>query len=125
MTPIAQAVIVGCVVVLTIAMVAALLALRKTALRAEGVLHVLERELPSMVTQVESLSEELRKLSHHANEELQRLGVVVEKVEEVTAKLAWLIGMIGGLTRVGQYAGIAAGVKKGVDVFVRRLRDKR
>ncbi len=124
MTLLAQAVIVACIVVLTAVLVSTLLALKKTALRAESVLHVVEREIRPMASQIESLAGDLRTLSHHANEELERVSVVVRRLEDVSAKVARLVGALGGLTRVGQMAGVAAGVKRGLDVFIRRLRDQ-
>ena len=124
MTLLAQAVVVACIVVLTAVLISTLLALKKTALRAESVLLLVEREVSPMASQIESLAGELRTLSHHADEELQRVSVVVRRMEEVSAKVARLVGVIGGLTRVGRAAGLAAGVKKGLDVFVRRLKDR-
>ena len=124
MTPLAQGVIVTCIVVLSAVLVSTLLALKKTALRAESVLHEVEREIRPLASQIESLTTEIRTLSHHANEELDRVAVVVRRLEDVSLKVARLLGVIGGLTRVGQYAGVAAGVKKGLDVFLRRLQDK-
>jgi uncharacterized protein YoxC len=124
MTPLAQGVIVACIVVLSAVLASTLLALRKAALRAESVLHVVEREIRPLAGQIESLTTELRTLSHHANEELDRVAVVVHRLEDISLKVARLLGVLGGLTRVGQYAGIAAGVKKGLDVFIKRLRDR-
>ena len=124
MTPLAQAVIVVCIVVLTAVLVSTLLALRKTALRAESVLLEVEREIRPMASQLESLTDELSTLSHSANEELARISLVVRRLEDVSAKVAAVVGVIGGLTRVGRAVGVAAGVKKGLDVFIRRLRDK-
>jgi uncharacterized protein YoxC len=123
-TPLGLAVIVACIVALTAALIATLLALRKTALRAESVLQVVEREIHPLARQVESLTGELRELSHHANQELERVGVVVKRLEDVSTKVARLVGALGGLTQIGQLAGAAAGVKKGLDVFIRRIRDK-
>jgi len=124
MTPLAQGVIVACIVVLSAVLASTLLALRKAALRAESVLHVVEQEIRPLAGQIESLTTELRTLSHHANEELDRVAVVVHRLEDISLKVARLLGVLGGLTRVGQYAGIAAGVKKGLDVFIKRLRDR-
>ena len=123
MTPLAQGVIVACIVVLSAVLASTLLALKKTALRAESVLHLVEREIRPLAGQIESLTTELRTLSHHANEELDRVAVVVHRLEDISLKVARLLGVLGGLTRVGQYAGVAAGVKKGLDVFIKRLRD--
>ena len=125
MAPVAQAVVVVCIVALTAALVSALLALRKTALRAESVLHVVEREVLPMTNQIESLTSELRTLTHQANDELERIGVVVRRVEEMSGKMARLVVALSGFTRVGQVVGVAAGVKKGLDVFIRRIKDKR
>src|SRR6266849_3097599 len=103
MTPLALGVIVACIVVLSAVLVSTLLALKKTALRAESVLHVVEQEILPLAGQIESLTTELRTLSHHANEELDRVGVVVHRLENVSLKVARLLGALGGLTRVGQY----------------------
>ena len=124
MTSLAQGVIVACIVVLSAVLASTLLALKKAALRAESVLHVVEREIRPLAGQIESLTTELRALSHHANEELDRVAVVVHRLEDISLKVARLLGVLGGLTRVGQYAGVAAGVKKGLDVFIKRLRDR-
>ena len=124
MIPLTQAVIVVCIVALTVVLVSTLLALRRTAIRAESVLAVLEREIHPLARQMESLTGELRTLSQHANQEVERIGVVVTRLEDVTAKGARLLGALAGLTQVGQLAGAAVGVKKGLAVFVRRLREK-
>jgi uncharacterized protein YoxC len=124
MTPLAQAVITVCIVLLTLALCSTLLALRKTALRAESVLHILEGEIRPMATQIESLAAELRTLSHQASEEIERIGVVVRRVEEATAKIARLVVTLGGFGRFGQAAGIAAGLKRGLDVFLKRIKEK-
>src|SRR5215469_10398138 len=112
LTPLGQAVIVVCIAALTVALIATLLALRKTALRAESVLQIVEREIDPMARQVESLTGELRALSSHANEELERVSIVVRGLEDVSTKVSRLVGALGGLTQVGQLAGAAAGVKK-------------
>lgn len=124
MTPLAQAVVVICIVVLSAVLVSTLLALKKTALRAESLLEQVEREIRPLVSQVESLTAELRDLSRSANEEMKRISLVVRRAEDISARLAKLVGVVGGLTRMGQYASVAAGVKKGLDVFVGRLRAK-
>jgi len=125
MTPLGQAVILVCIVALTIVLILTLLALRKTVLRAESVLHQLEREIRPMASQVESLTGELRALSHVATNELERVSTVVRRLEDVSARATRLLAALSGFTRVGQLAGAAFGVKKGFDVFVRRLRNTR
>ncbi len=125
MTLPAVAIIVLCVVVVSAVLVWTLLALRRTALRAESVLQVVEREIRPMLGQLESLIAELRTLSQGANEELRKIGVVVRRAEDVSIKVSKVLVAVGGLTRFGQYASLAAGVKKGLDVFVRRLKATR
>jgi uncharacterized protein YoxC len=124
MTPLAVGIIIACVVALTVVLISMLLAFRKTALRAEGVLAILEREIRPMVTEIESLTAELQKLSRKANDNLERIGAVVERVEDISVTAARVVGAVGGLTRIGQYAGVAAGVKRGVEVFLTRIRDR-
>src|SRR5438093_284472 len=63
-----------------------------------------------------------RALTREAGRELERIGAVAEKVESVADGFARLVGVLGGLTRAGQIVGVAAGVKKGVEAFVHRLR---
>jgi uncharacterized protein YoxC len=124
MIALTQVVIVVCIVALTGVLISTLLALRKTAIRAESVLALLEREIQPMASQVESMAAELRTLSQHTTRELDRVAVVVTRVEDMTSKVGRLVGALAGLTQVGQLAGAAVGVKKGLAVFVRRLRDK-
>jgi uncharacterized protein YoxC len=124
MTPLAQAVVVVCIALVSVVLMSTLLALRKTALRADSVLQQVEREIRPMVSQLESLTDELRELSKNANEEMRRLSAVVAHVEDISLKASKVVGAMVALTRFGQYAGVIAGVKKGVDVFVRRLQAK-
>jgi len=122
MGPLALVVVVICIVVLTAVLVSTLLAVKKTAGRAESVLAQVEREVRPMASQLEALTSELRDLSRNANDEMRRISVVVRRAEDVSVKVSRLVGALGGLTRLGQYAGVVAGVKKGLDVFVGRLR---
>lgn len=125
MTPVVLAIIVLCVVVVSAVLVWTLLALRKTALRAESVLRMVEREIRPMLGQLESLIAELRDLSQGANEELRKIRVVVRRAEDVSITVSKVVVAVGGLTRIGQYVSLAAGVKKGLDAFVRRLKATR
>src|SRR5262249_41048373 len=63
--PLTQAVIVICIVALTGVLISALLALRRTAVRAEAVLSQLEREIHPMASQLQSPTGGLRTPSHH------------------------------------------------------------
>lgn len=124
MTPLAQIIIVICVAVLTAVLVTTLVTLKRTLTRAETVLQLIEREIRPMASQLGALSEELRALSGKANRELDRVGLVVERLGDASSKVARVFGVVGSVTRVGQIAGVAAGVKKGLDVFVTRLRNR-
>jgi len=124
MTPLAVGVIVACVVALTVVLISTLLSLRKAAVRAEGVLAQVEREIRPMATELESLTAELQKLSRNANENLLRIGGIVDRVEDISVQAARVAGAVAGLTRIGQYAGMAAGVKRGLEVFLHRLTDR-
>ena len=124
MTPLAVAVILACVVALTLVLISTLLSLRKTALRAESVLAQVEREIRPMASELENLTGELQKLSRNANDNLQRIGGIVDRVEDISVQAARVVGAVGGLTRIGQYAGMAAGVKRGVEVFLHRLKER-
>ena len=110
-----------CVVILTATLVPTLLAFKRAAFRAETVLMLLEREIRPMASQLQGLTEELRGLSRHAGQNLERLGVVIGRVDEVTTRVARVVGFVGGFTRVGQLVGTATGVKKGLDVFITKL----
>ena len=124
MTPLAVGVILACVVALTIVLISTLLSIKKTALRAEGVLAQVEREIRPMASELESLTGELQKLSRNANDNLQQIGGIVDRVEDISVQAARVVGAVGGLTRIGQYAGLAAGVKRGVEVFLHRLKER-
>lgn len=123
MTPLAQAIVVICIAALTLALIPLLIALKRVATRAETVLQLIEREVRPMASQLSALTDDLRGLSRQARAELERIGTVARSIEDVSVKAARVLGLIGGLTRVGQLAGVATGLKKGLDVFVRRLKD--
>jgi uncharacterized protein YoxC len=124
MTPLAQAVVVICVAVVSAVLVATLLALRKTALRADRVLEQVEREIRPMLSQVDALTTELTTLSRSASEEMKQVSVIIRRVDEVSAKVSGLVGGLVAMTKYGQYAALLGGVKKGVEVFMGRLKAK-
>ena len=125
MSPLAVGVILACMVALTAVLISTLLAFRKTAQRAESVLVTVEREIRPLAGELEHLTAELQKLSHKANDSLDRIGRVVDRVEDVSLSAARVAAAVGGLTRVGQYAGLAVGLKRGVEVFLDRIKDRR
>ena len=117
-----QLVLTLCALALTLALVPTIVALRRAARRAETVLGILEEELRPLVAQAHALTEDVREVAKEAKGEIQRVGVVTERMNDLTVGLARVAGALGGLTRAGQLVGVAAGLKKGVDVFVHRLR---
>jgi hypothetical protein len=107
---------------LLVALVAAVWALRGVAQRAEAVLAIVEQELRPLIGQGLALTEDVRGLTREAGRELERVGAVTDRVEVVAAGLGRIVTTLGTLTRAGQIVGVAAGLKRGIDVFVHRLR---
>jgi uncharacterized protein YoxC len=109
---------------LLLALVAAVWALRGVAQRAEAVLAIVEQELRPVIGQAVALTEDVRSLTRDASRELERVGAVTDRVDDIAGAVGRIVGMLSGLTRAGQIVGVAAGVKKGIDVFVQRLRQQ-
>jgi uncharacterized protein YoxC len=107
---------------LLLALVAAVWALRRMAQRAEGVLTIIEQELRPLIGQALALTEDVRTLTREASRELERVGAVTERVDDIATGLSRFVGTLSGLTRAGQIVGVAAGLKKGLEVFVHRFR---
>ena len=122
MQPWVQIVLSVCALALTAALVAAILALRGALRRTDAVLAIVEQELRPLIGQVHGLTDELRELTHESRREVARIGDVTEHVEAAAAGLSRLVVALGGLARAGQLVGLAAGLRRGVDVFVSRLR---
>jgi hypothetical protein len=111
-----------CAVAVTVALVALLLALRRAGQRAERVLTVVERELEPLVLEARGLVGDLRDVSQAARDEMKRLGALTERAEQIAEGTGRVLAAVGGLTRVGQLVGLAAGLKTGLEVFLHRLR---
>jgi len=107
---------------LLLALVAAVWALRGVAQRAEAVLAIVEQELRPVIGQAVALTEDVRSLTREASRELDRVGAVTDRVDDIATAVGRIVGTLSGLTRAGQIVGVAAGLKKGLDVFVQRLR---
>ncbi len=122
MHPAAQILLVLCVVALTLVLVPVVLALGRAARRAEAVLGILDQELRPLVGQAHALAGDLRDLSKEARGELERMQAVTEQFSDLAVALARFVSAVGGLTRIGQLVGLAASVRKGIDVFVRHLK---
>ena len=109
---------------LLVALVAAVWALRGVAQRAEAVLAIVEQELRPVIGQAVALTEDVRSLTRDASRELERVGAVTDRVDDIAGAVGRIVGTLSGLTRAGQIVGVAAGLKKGIDVFVQRLRNQ-
>jgi uncharacterized protein YoxC len=105
-----------------VALVAAVLALRGALRRTDAVLAIVEQELRPLVGQVHGVTEEMRELTREARLEVIRVGEVTEQVQAVAAGLAKVVAGLGGLARVGSVVGLAGGLRRGVDVFVQKMR---
>jgi uncharacterized protein YoxC len=122
MQPWAQVVLLVCAVALTVTLILAVLALRRTLRRTTAVLEIVEQELRPLVGQVHGLTDELRELTRESRREVVRIGDVTERVQTVAEGLGRVVAGLAGLTKAGQIVGLAAGLRRGVDVFVQRLR---
>ena len=120
-----QVVVAVCAVALTAAVIALLLALRRTVQRAEGVLGIVEDELRPLIAQAHALTDEVRGLTREASLEIKRIGEVTERLNAVAETVGRLAGAAAALTRVGQFVSLAAGLRRGVDVFLHRVRKHR
>jgi hypothetical protein len=107
---------------LLLALVAAVWALRGVARRAEAVLAIVEQELRPVIGQAVALTEDVRSLTRDASRELERVGAITDRVDDIAGAVGRIIGTLSGLTRAGQIVGMAVGLKNGIDVFVQRLR---
>jgi uncharacterized protein YoxC len=124
MQPWTQALLVVCAVVLTVAGVALLLALRRTVQRAERVLGIVEEELRPLIAQAHALTDEVRGLTHETSLEVKRIGEVTERINTAAETVGRLAGAVAALTRVGQMVSLAAGIRRGADVFLHRARTR-
>ena len=122
MTPLAQAVLVVCAVVLTIALVVTLASFRRASARAEIVLQLVEREIRPLASQVEALAADVRALSQTANRELERVSGVVRRVEDISLKIARVVGVANNLASVRGITGVSSGLRTALSAFVSRLR---
>ena len=122
MTPLAQAVLAICAVVLTVAVVVTLATFRRAASRAEIVLQLVEREIRPLASQVEALAADVRVLSQTANRELERVSSVVRRVEDISLKIARVVGVANSLASFRGIRSVSSGLRTALSVFVSRLR---
>src|SRR2546428_10184668 len=93
---------------LLLALVAAVWALRGVAQRAEAVLAIVEQELRPLIGQALALTEDVRGLTREAGRELERVGAVTARGEDVATGGGRIVMTLGSLTRAGQIVGVAA-----------------
>ena len=117
-----QVILLACGVAVAAALVFALAALARVARRAEGVLAIVERELGPLIGQAHGLTEDLRGLTRQASREVERAGAVIDRLRDVADGVARVVSALGALSRAGQLVGMAAAIRKGVDVFVQRFK---
>jgi uncharacterized protein YoxC len=122
MQPWIQIVLIVCAAALTAALVAAILAARSTLRHAASVLEIVEQELRPLVGQIHGLTDDVRDLTRETRREVERIGEVTEHVQTTADGVSRIVGALAGLTRAGQAIGLVAGIRRGVDVFVDRLR---
>lgn len=122
MTPLVQAVLVICAVVVTVALVVTLASFRRATSRAEIVLQLVEREIRPLASQVEALAADVRTLSQTANRELERVSGVVRRVEDISLKIARVVGVANSLASFRGIKGVGSGLRTALSVFVSRLR---
>src|SRR6202795_4203056 len=122
MTPLAQAVLVICAVVLTMALVVTLATFRRAASRAEIVLQLVEREIRPLAGQIEALAADVRALSQTANRELERVSGVVRRAEDISLKIARVVGVANSLASFRGITGVSSGLRTALSAFVSRLR---
>jgi len=121
MTEIALTVLAAAVVVLVAFALPTLHQLRRTARSAEAALTAVEREIRPLASQLHVLLQETRDLAQRGGKELGELAHLTATAEETLERLGRVLGVLAGLGKVGQVVSVAQGVRKGVDVFVRRL----
>ena len=122
MPPWLWVVLIGCAVALTAALVSAVMALRGALRRTDAVLTIVEQELRPLIGQIHGITGEVRQLTHEARLEAVRVGEVTEHLQAVSGGLARLVVGLSGLARIGEVVGLAGSLRRGVEVFVQRLR---
>lgn len=110
---------------LVVAAIPVLVQLGRTARSAEQTLSAVERELRPLTSQVQALLQEHRNLAQQATRDLREVEGLALRGQEVLSRLSNLTSFLGSMGTVGKMLGVAQGLRKGADVFVRRLRRPR
>jgi uncharacterized protein YoxC len=122
MSPWVWVVVLACLIAVTVGLVGVLLAIRRVALRAESLLGTLEQEVHPVTTDARTLLSDVSALTREANREMERVGAVTERAHDVADGVSRIVNAVSGIARTGQLVSLAVGVRKGLDVFVQRLR---
>ena len=112
----------GCAVGISVAIILTLLSARRALDRSGALLAIVERELGPLATEARGLTSDARVLTQQGTREITRVGRVVERVHEAAEGVGRVVSALGGFTRVGQAVGAAAALRRGVEVFVQRMR---
>jgi len=115
-------VLAGCAVAVSVAVVLLILSARRAIERTTAILAIAERELAPLTTEARGLTSDARALAQEATRELRRAGDVVDRVHDSAEGVSRIVNALAGLTRAGQVVGVAAAVRRGIDVFVQRMR---
>ena len=121
MSPLWQIPLILCGIALTVALVAAVMVLRRTLRRLEHVLAVIEVKLGPTLEDIRGLTQEAALVTRDTRSMVARLAAMVGHASQVTESVGSFVVGLRGLTQIGQLVGIAVGVKQGVNVFMRRL----
>jgi uncharacterized protein YoxC len=111
-----------CAVAISIALVLVLLSARRTLDRVTSLLASTEREINPLASEARGLTEDARALTQETTREVRRTGQVLDQVHEAAVGVGRIVGALANLTRAGQVVGLASAIRRGVDVFVERLR---
>lgn len=125
MNSLAVTVLVVCAVAITVGLVMVLFSLRRLIERGEAVLTLVEREIRPTASQLGALTEELRGVSHQVTLELERIGLITRRLDEITRTVAKVVGVVGGITQLGRLTGVALGLQRGLGEFLYRLKKRR
>ena len=124
MSSLAVTVLVVCAVAITVALVAVLFSLKRLIERGEAVLTLIEREIRPTASQLGALTEELRGVSHQVTLELERIGLITRRLDDITGTIAKVVGVVGGIVQVARLGGVAMGLQRGLGVFISRLKNR-
>jgi len=111
-----------CLLAVSTALVLAILSARRAIQRVTAILAVAEHELGPIAVEARGLTSDARELTQETTRELRRTGDVIEQVHEAATGVVRVVNALSKLTRAGQIVGLATGLRRGVDVFVERLR---